>query len=65
MVPEMQRSCEGRKGRATHSRVFTEHPQPTREHEHMNGRGEGRGVGTSGDQWGWEGDSVRTSEQMA
>lgn len=46
MVPEMQRSCEGRKGHATHSRVFTEHPQPTREYE-REGRGE-RG----GDQWG-------------
>lgn len=58
-APEMPRSCEGQKDCTTHSRVFTEHPQPTCEQE-----GGGDGVGTSGDQWGREGDchSVRTSE---
>lgn len=64
MVPEMQRSCEGRKGRP-HTPVCL---QSTRSQlVNMNGRGEGRGVGTSGDQWGWEGDrqSERASERMA
>lgn len=56
-APEMPRSCEGQEDCATHSRVFTEHPQPTCE---QGGGGGGDGVGTGGDQWGWGWDGVGT-----